>query len=68
LTLNEFMQPADVAREADPPVTPATVRRWCDSGELPCAARTPTGGRLFARPVVEAFLKARAEAHAMKAA
>lgn len=45
---DDFLTPAEVARMAKPPVTPAAVRQWADSGRLP-HLRTPGGLRLFRR-------------------
>jgi DNA-binding transcriptional MerR regulator len=45
---NELLIPSEVAKMAQPPVTPAAVRKWADSGRLP-HLRTTTGIRLFRR-------------------
>ena len=39
-------------------VTPATLRRWADAGEI-AAFTTPGGHRRFARPAIDALLPAR---------
>jgi DNA-binding transcriptional MerR regulator len=44
----ELLTPAEVARMAQPQVTPQAVRLWADSGRLP-VLRTPAGLRLFRR-------------------
>jgi excisionase family DNA binding protein len=58
--VNALLATADVARLADPPVTPAAVREWAKAGKLPIAAVTPGGQRLFRREDVLAFLRERA--------
>jgi hypothetical protein len=45
---DELLIPSEVAMMAQPPVTPAAVRKWADSGRLP-HLRTPAGLRLFRR-------------------
>ena len=52
----DVLMTADVAREAD--VTPATVRWWQNTGQLP-AKKTVSGRRLFSRGDVESFLRKR---------
>lgn len=50
--MDEFMTSAEVARLLG--VGPTSVKRWADSGLLPCL-RTPGRHRRFARPEVEKF-------------
>jgi DNA-binding transcriptional MerR regulator len=44
----DLLTPAEVAKMADPPVTPALVRNWANTGRLP-VLRTTSGIRLFRR-------------------
>jgi excisionase family DNA binding protein len=50
--MDEFMTSAEVARLLG--VGPTSVKRWADSGLLPCL-RTPGRHRRFSRPEVEKF-------------
>jgi DNA-binding transcriptional MerR regulator len=60
-TPEDLLTPAEVARMAEPQVTPAAVRVWADLGRLP-VLRTPAGLRLFRRADVEHYLADR-QAH-----
>ncbi len=58
---NDLMMTADVARLAEK--TPATVRHWERTGQLP-AMKTVSGRRVFSRADVERFLAKRREQEA----
>jgi DNA-binding transcriptional MerR regulator len=53
---DDVLMTADVAREAG--VTPATVRWWETTGQLP-ARKSVSGRRLFLREEVDRFLSER---------
>jgi excisionase family DNA binding protein len=59
--MDEFLTSADVARLLG--VGPTSVKRWADSGLLPCL-RTPGKHRRFARDEVERFRLRQREVHA----
>ncbi len=59
--MDEFMTSADVAKLLG--VGPTSVKRWADSGLLPCL-RTPGKHRRFAREEVERFRLRQREVHA----
>jgi len=59
--MDEFMTSADVAKLLG--VGPTSVKRWADSGLLPCL-RTPGKHRRFSREEVERFRLRQQEVHA----
>jgi excisionase family DNA binding protein len=59
--MDEFLTSADVAKLLG--VGPTSVKRWADSGLLPCL-RTPGKHRRFAREEVERFRLRQREVHA----
>lgn len=54
----KILTPAEVARRTNPPVTADSVRRWADTGRLPCS-RTESGVRIFQEADVNRFLQER---------
>ncbi len=54
--MERILTPGPAARRAG--VTPETIRKWADTGRLPCR-RTETGVRLFDITELDRFVAAR---------